>query len=472
MPIGEAGSLTRGGFGDGEVVRIDFTEPLQNAVLHLSSTNFGGNEFSLRVVSVDNTGFSFSLEEWEDEDGPHPANEIINWLAVEEGVHTLPDGRVIEAGTVNATTTASSAGLSGTYSDPPVVLTNVMSTNDSDVVDSDPLNVTSTGFDVRLQEGSQSDGVNTGETVGFIAMEAGGDGTSGYAAVAGGLNSGNNNFNLGGSLTDGVVLGETQTINESDAGNVVLNSGAAADGRNGTINAKFDEETGDGEDNHGNETVGFAGFEDGVILCFCAGTRVDTKDGPRPVETLRNGDLVQTQDHGLQPVRQVLRRRLTSSDLANHPKLRPVRILAGALGCNVPSRDLCVSRQDRMLVNSRTALRMFDAKNVLVAAIRLTEMPGIFVDTDCDEVEYVHLLFDRHEIIFAEGAPSESMYLGAEAIKALPAPAQDEIRTLFPDLDAQRTAVPSARMIPSASRQKQLLRRMSKNAKTVLEQHA
>jgi len=81
MPIGEVGSLVRGGFGDGEIVRIDFTEPMTDAIIHLSSTNQGGNEFSLRVVSVDANGFNFILEEWEDEDGPLPATETINWLA-------------------------------------------------------------------------------------------------------------------------------------------------------------------------------------------------------------------------------------------------------------------------------------------------------------------------------------------------------------------------------------------------------
>lgn len=150
MAIGEAGTLTRGGFGDGELVRVDFTEPLSNAVIMLTGTNAGGNEFSLTVTSVDGTGFDFLVDEWEDEDGPHPATETIYWLAVEPRVHTLPDGRIIEAGTTNATDTASSVSLNGAFTDPPVVLTNVMSENETDVVDSDPNNITARGFDVSL----------------------------------------------------------------------------------------------------------------------------------------------------------------------------------------------------------------------------------------------------------------------------------------------------------------------------------
>ena len=107
MARGEVGTLTRGGFGADEEVRIDFTEEIQDAVIMLTGTNNGGNEYSLVVTSVDDTGFTFKLKEWEDEDGPHPATETINWIAVKPGIHELPDGRIIEAGTTTTGTDAS-----------------------------------------------------------------------------------------------------------------------------------------------------------------------------------------------------------------------------------------------------------------------------------------------------------------------------------------------------------------------------
>jgi hypothetical protein len=468
MAIGEAGSLTEGGFTVGEVIRIDFEESIENAVIHLSATNNGGNEFSLRVVSVDDNGFNFVLEEWEDEDGPHPATETINWLAIEEGVHELPDGRIIEAGTTTATTTSSGVTLDGAFGAPPAVLTNVMSNNDTDVVDSDPLNVTAGGFDVRLQEGSLVDGINTGETVGYIAIGTGGDGTSGYATVLDGLDSGNTNFALGGTLTDGVIFAETQTVRETDAGNVAINNGASATGSTGIINLRFDEETGDGESAHGDEIVGIVGFEDGLILCLTSGTLIDTKTGPQPIEELQEGSRVLGVDGDYHIVRRAFRRQIDADAMTANPRLRPVRITAGALGEGLPRRDLLVSRQHRMLVQSPIAARMFGNAQVLVAAIRLTALPGIYVDEEITAIEYVHMLFDAHQVIYAEGAPTESLFPGTEAMKALPAAACAEMRMLFPELVDPAVDLPSARPIPSGACQKQLIARHAKNTKPVL----
>ncbi len=474
MAIGEAGSLTRGGFGDTEVVRIDFEESIENAVVHLSSTNAGGNEFTLRIVEIDDTGFSFIVEEWEDEDGPHPATETINWLAIEEGVHTLPDGRIIEAGTTTASTTASSVTLNGAFTEAPAVLTNVIvpvvaGDPIPDVVDSDPLNVTATGFDVQLQEGSLSDGINTGETVGYIAISTGGDGTSGYATVEDGLDSGNTIFDLGGSLTDGVILAETQTINETDAGNVVINNNASATGSTGDINLKFDEETGDGESAHGDETVAIVGFEDGLILCLTTGTMVETEAGPRLIDDLVEGDPLLSVDGTHPRLRRIFRRVVTAAEMAANPALCPVRIVAGALGANLPRRDLLVSRQHRMLVQSPIAARMFGDAEVLVAAHKLTPLPGIYVDQTLAKVEYVHLLFDKHQVIYAEGAPTESLYPGAEAHRALPVAARHELEILFPELVDPEGVPRSARWIPPGARQRQLVARHLKNSKPLLQ---
>ena len=284
------------------------------------------------MISIDDNGFNFILEEWEDEDVPHPVTETINWLAIEEGVHELPDGRIIEAGTTTATTTASSVSLNGSFQAPPAILTNVLSNNESDVVDSDPFNVSAGGFDVRLQEGSLVDGLNAGETVGYIAISTGGTGESGYATVQDGLDSGNTVFALGGTLTDGVILAETQTVRQTDAGNVVINDNNSADGATGNISLRFDEETGDGESSHGDEIVGIAGFEGGSILCLTAGTNVMTKTGPRPAGTLQQGEQVLLLDGTCAPVCGVFKRRLNCAELQDNPKLRPVRISQGALG--------------------------------------------------------------------------------------------------------------------------------------------
>ncbi len=50
-------------------------------------------------------------------------------------------------------------------------------------------------------------------------------------------------------------------------------------------------------------------------------------------------------------------------------------------------------------------------------------------------VEYFHMLFDSHEIVFAEGCASESFHPGEQGWKALDQATRDEILDLFPELE-------------------------------------
>ena len=98
MAIGEAGSITTNSQGENDPITVTFTEPMSDPVIVLSSTANGADPFTLRFVNQDidgdgnTTSFTFIIEEWEYLDGPHPASETISWIAIEEGVHTLPDG--------------------------------------------------------------------------------------------------------------------------------------------------------------------------------------------------------------------------------------------------------------------------------------------------------------------------------------------------------------------------------------------
>ena len=83
----------------------------------------------------------------------------------------------------------------------------------------------------------------------------------------------------------------------------------------------------------------------------------------------------------------------------------------------LPKRDLMVSRQHRMVARSGIVKRICGAMAVLVAAIRLTELPGVHVDEGVSQVEYFHLVFEKHQIVYAEGAPSESFLLNADTVK-------------------------------------------------------
>lgn len=204
------------------------------------------------------------------------------------------------------------------------------------------------------------------------------------------------------------------------------------------------------------------------VTCFCAGTRIDTADGPRLVEALRPGDLVLTADEGPQPVKLNLKSRVQLSGLYAPETLRPIRIRKGALGEGLPRRDLLVSRQHRMVVRSRVAHRMFGSDEVLISAIRLVGQAEIEVDHTVQAVTYHHLVFDKHQIVFAEGAPSESFYPGDEAMRALPDEARAEFATLFPGFRIRDDSWSFARHVPKRQRQKRLVARHDKNAKPFL----
>ncbi|SLN23367.1 hypothetical protein ROG8370_00815 [Roseovarius gaetbuli] len=152
-----------------------------------------------------------------------------------------------------------------------------------------------------------------------------------------------------------------------------------------------------------------------TVVCFVAGTLIDTPEGPRAVETLVPNDLVTSLDRGAQPILWTNMRRIKAEVLAHTPALGPVRISAGALGNGLPRRDLLVSPQYRILVRSRVAARLFRAPEVLAPAIKLTGSPGIAQHATTGDIRYCHFMCAHHEIVLAEGAPCETLLRGTQA---------------------------------------------------------
>jgi len=204
------------------------------------------------------------------------------------------------------------------------------------------------------------------------------------------------------------------------------------------------------------------------VPCIVRGTLITTDQGDVPVEDLKPGCKILTQDNGFQELTLTMSRVIDTSVLRKNEKLYPIRITAGALGSGLPKRDLVVSRQHRMVVNSTIVKRMFGSEHALVAAIRLTELPGIYIDSAVEIVEYFHLVFKKHEVIFAEGAPTESFLVGSETKNILSKAQRDEFASLFPEAGEIGYLEAPAHKIPSRMLQKELVRRHIKNEKNVL----
>ncbi|MEL7182621.1 MAG: Hint domain-containing protein [Pseudomonadota bacterium] len=158
---------------------------------------------------------------------------------------------------------------------------------------------------------------------------------------------------------------------------------------------------------------------DFTAVCFVADTRIATAQGSCPVEALAVGDRVRVLDGGTARVTLTNRRVFTAIELIREPRLLPIRIAAGALGHGLPQRDLRVSRQHRVLVASRIAARVCGASQVLVPALRLLALPGVEVDRSLRPVAYHHFACARHEVVFAEGAPAESLFAGPAACQSV-----------------------------------------------------
>lgn len=133
------------------------------------------------------------------------------------------------------------------------------------------------------------------------------------------------------------------------------------------------------------------------VACLVRGSMVKTPAGEVPVESLAIGDLVLTVDGTAEPVKWIGRRGYSRSFVEASERLAPVLFTKGALGVNTPSRDLYVSPEHAVLID-----------HALVPAAKLVNGTTIRQVTDFDMVEYFHIEFEAPQVIFTDGAATES----------------------------------------------------------------
>lgn len=196
------------------------------------------------------------------------------------------------------------------------------------------------------------------------------------------------------------------------------------------------------------ESLSVGGFAVPMFICFTRGTHILTPAGEKAVEDLSVGDRIVTRDHGVQPIRWIGATHLPANALKARPDLRPVRIAAGALGPDTPVRDLSLSRQHRVLVRDWRADLLFGSpEGVLTPAFTLINDINVRVDDGGEDgVEYFHIAFDTHEVIYSEGLETESFHPAADTVSVLSEPQRDELYAIFPELVDGIAGMPAARV--------------------------
>ncbi|MAM63538.1 choice-of-anchor L domain-containing protein [Maritimibacter sp. UBA3975] len=226
---------------------------------------------------------------------------------------------------------------------------------------------------------------------------------------------------------NGVAVSAGSTVTLSTGQSVTLNADGTftidADNDIESVNFSYTIAAGNGQGGGSSDTA-FVTINS--IPCFVAGTRIATPSGNVAVQNLRPGDLVETHDNGAQPLRWVGRRTVAASgDFA------PVRILADTFGTH---GQLCLSPLHRILIRDAFAELLFGETDVLIAAKDLVNDHSV-CRVEGGTVEYVHILFDAHQVVFSEGLATESFLPGPQAVGGFEQEIVREIVTLFPELD-------------------------------------
>lgn len=231
----------------------------------------------------------------------------------------------------------------------------------------------------------------------------------------------------GGTLTitaingQAVSAGSTVTLNTGQL--VTVNADGTltvtGDGDQEIVNFTYDVESSTGEMDTGFVTLN-------SIPCFTRGTLIETEAGPIAVEHLQPDMRIKTRDDGFQPLRWIGSRRV-----AGEGRFAPILIRAGTFGDH---GELSLSPLHRVLINDPLSELFFGEAEVLVAARDLVDGRRVQL-APCETVEYYHLLFDRHQIVFSEGLATESFLPGPQITESFEAEIVEEICALFPEID-------------------------------------
>ena len=141
--------------------------------------------------------------------------------------------------------------------------------------------------------------------------------------------------------------------------------------------------------------------------CFLKGTLIDTPDGQKKVEDLLIGDLVTTIGGAARPVQFISAYSYKKADPSRDwvEDVKPVVVRKSAISDNVPNRDLYMTRAHALYLDE-----------MLVPVCNLINGSTIVVDDaeDLSELEYFHVKFESHDVVYAEGGLREHAHCQRE----------------------------------------------------------
>ncbi|MFD1512846.1 hypothetical protein [Halomarina rubra] len=239
---------------------VSLAQSYDNPVVIMNPASYNDSEpVHPRVRDVTSTGFDFELEKWDYTAGNH-GTETVGYAVFEEGQHTTDDGTKIEVGTTTTTDSWTSVSLSQSFGTTPIVFTQSMTFNGGAPIVTRNRNVTTSGFDVRVQE-EMALGGHSVETIGYVAIEPGTTSINGTAMEVGdtGLSVSDDWYAIGftDSFGSPTFLADGQTTNGGETAGIryrdLTGSGAEV--------FMEEEQSEDTETSHANENVGYWVFE-------------------------------------------------------------------------------------------------------------------------------------------------------------------------------------------------------------------
>lgn len=236
----------------------------------------------------------------------------------------------------------------------------------------------------------------------------------------------NDNNATGGTLTithiNGQAVTAGSTVTLASGQQVTLNGDGTltvlGDGDVETVNFTYKVES-----STGTSDVAFVTLNS--VPCFVAGTLIETDKGEVPVDQLSPGDMVMTKDDGFQPLRWIGSRQVEAKD-----DFAPIEIKAGTFGDH---RTLLLSPLHRVLIQDALAELLFGEPEVLVAARDLVNDNSVR-RIEGGMVEYVHIMFDQHQVVYSEGLETESFLPGPQIVHSFEQEMVAEIQAIFPEL--------------------------------------